>query len=87
MCEDVVGAFNEFASYMNGVIHSLNITESLTGDLQDDERRLHCKATGFQSTVHSIHSYPFVTVIEKRDTLLTEFVAPKHGTQWEPFLK
>ena len=87
VCEDVHGAFNKFASYMNGVIHNLNITESLTANPQDDERRLHCKATGFQSAIHSIHSYPFVTVIEKRDALLTELVAPKHGTQWEPFLK
>ena len=87
LCEDVHGTFNKFASYVNGVIHNLNASDSMTGDPSDDERRVKCPTTEFQSNVHSIHSYPFVTVIERRESPLADFVAPKHGTQWEPFLK
>jgi hypothetical protein len=87
LCEDVCGTFNRFASYMNGCIHDLNASDSMIGNLATNERRQTCKTTGFQSAIRSIHSYPFVTVIEKNETPLTELVAPKHGTQWEPFLK
>jgi hypothetical protein len=44
------------------------------------------EAFGFQSAIDSIHSYPYVTVIEKRQEPLGEFLAPKRGTEWEPFL-
>ena len=54
--------------------------------MDDPERHLSCQSTGFQSVISSIHWYPFVSVIEKRELPLAEFVAPKHGTQWEPFL-
>jgi hypothetical protein len=53
----------------------------------DPERRSVSGTSGFQALVDSIHSYPFVTVIERRDAALAELVAPKHGTQWEPFLR
>ena len=66
LCEDIHGAFNRFASYMNGVIHDLNTCDSLAADPNANDRRLTCKATGFQSAIHSIHSYPFVTAVEKR---------------------
>jgi methyltransferase family protein len=87
LCEDVCGTFNRFTSYINGVIHNLNASHSMTSDMIDTDRRLTCQATGFQSVIHSIHCYPFVTVIEKRKIPLAEFIAPKHGTQWQPFLK
>ena len=45
-----------------------------------------CVPMQFQSAVSSVHLYPFVVVIEKRDSTLTTFSAPKHGTQWQPFL-
>ena len=41
---------------------------------------------GFQASIDSIHSYPFAVVIEKRRAPVAELVAPKHGTEWEPFL-
>jgi hypothetical protein len=28
-----------------------------------------------------------VTVVERTDTPVSELVAPKHGTEWQPFLK
>jgi hypothetical protein len=78
LCEDIHGEMHAFNSYIDGL-----------------SRNLHCQGaphpagghvpTGFQHTVESIHSYPFVTAIEMRENHLERLVAPKHGTQWEPF--
>lgn len=87
LCEDVTGTFNPFSSYVSGLVQHLSAYDHWLPDLDNPERRLTCKATGFQSAIRSIHSYPFVTVIEKRESPLAEFVAAKHGTQWEPFLE
>ena len=87
LCEDVHGTLDEFALYVNGLMHNLNAMESVKDDPENNERRIVCKATGFQSSIRSMHWYPFVTVIEKRNAPITELVAPKHGSQWEPFLK
>jgi hypothetical protein len=85
-CEDVCGAFNQFASYVHGLGHKLN-DNSLSKDFSDDnERRIVCDCTPVQSVVGSIHVYPFVCVLEKNTSKITELVAPKHGTQWQPFL-
>jgi hypothetical protein len=43
-------------------------------------------ATKFQAEVDSVHFYPYVTVIERTKARVREFVAPKHGTHWQPFL-
>jgi len=51
----------------------------------DDQRTQSASPTPFQQAVHSIHLYPMVLVIERRSEHL-ELVAPKHGTQWQPFL-
>jgi hypothetical protein len=40
--------------------------------------------TGFQSMVDSIHTYPFVTVVERPSVPLLEMTSEKHGTQWQP---
>ncbi len=87
LCEDVHGAFAGFASYMSGFIHNLNQSPPALNNIHDDEKRIVCKATPFQSIVSSVHFYPFVTVVEKAETPLAEFVSPKRGTQWQPFLK
>ena len=83
LCEDIHAVANPFSHYISGLSWNLN-----NGDLQwsdsDNERTIAATATPFQSAVHSIHLYPFVAVIEKRMTRLTEFVAPKHGSEWQP---
>jgi hypothetical protein len=86
-CEDVHGAFNQFASYVHGLGHKLNDMVSSGSFPDDDDRRLVCGCTPFQSAVGSIHLYPFVTVLERNASKVTELTAPKHGTQWQPFLK
>jgi hypothetical protein len=83
--EDVHGVGNRFAAYTSSLIEALN-TYSGIADHENPKRRKVSQTTGFQSAIDSIHCYPFVAVIEKRRGPVTEFVAPKQGTEWEPFL-
>lgn len=86
LCEDVHGTFNSFNPYVSGLCFNLN-AGMMVANLDNNERRLASETSAFQSAVHSIHVYPFVVVIERRNAPIAEFVAPKHGTQWQPFLK
>jgi len=83
--EDVHGVRNPFAGYTSSLVDALNAYQGIA-DHQNPERRKVSPATPFQSAVDSIHNYPYVTVIEKRHEGVAEFVAPKRGTQWEPFI-
>ena len=87
LCEDVHGTLNTFASYIYGFAHNLNASERVQENLDNNERRLVCATTPLQSAVHSIHLYPYVTVVERNETPVSELIAAKHGTQWQPFLK
>jgi len=87
ICEDIHGTLNPFAGYAAGFSENLHACEGGGDNLQDNERRIVFKATPFQSEIHSVHFYPFVTVVEKNTSPLTELVCPKHGTQWQPFLR
>jgi hypothetical protein len=90
LCEDVTTVFNEFAWYVTGLAQNLNAVDwghDFQGNLDDNERRQVCKASPLQSAVASIHLYPFLALIERATSPVSEFVAPKHGTQWQPFLK
>ncbi len=69
-CEDVHDRGNDFATYATSLVDELNYK----GDLN-----------GFQKSIHSIHFYPFCVVIEKHAVAPKGFVAPKHGTLWQPF--
>jgi hypothetical protein len=86
LCEDIAGKTQRFAAYVSGLSCQMHASP-LERDATNDERRLVVKASPFQSVVHSIHVYPFVAVVEKRSAPIAEFVAPKHGTQWQPFLR
>lgn len=73
LCEDINGATNRFTAFAAALVDELNgINGSKT--LSD-----------FQSTIHSIHFYPYVVVIEKHLVSPKEFSAPKHGTEWQPY--
>jgi len=87
LCEDL-NRLNRFASYIYGFANNLNTTTSEAADQNSDnsERSIVVRATALQSAVRSVHLYPFVTVVEKTDTAIEEFVAAKHGTQWEPWI-
>jgi hypothetical protein len=84
-CEDVHGTFNHFASYVHGIAHNLNAFYPKS-DANEPRRVTGCTPTPLQSAIHSVHLYPFMVVIEKNDAPVEEFIAPRHGTQWQPFL-
>jgi len=79
LCEDVQGEYNRFGAYVYGLGQSLNGIARSRGS----ETVI---ASSFQKSISSIHQYPFVTVIEKNHVAIGQFVAPKHGTEWQPFL-
>lgn len=87
LCEDIHGKTQRFSAYVNGLSSQLHACTDMKGDVANNERRLSVKASPFQCAVHSIHIYPFIAIIEKRTEPVTEFIAPKHGSQWEPFLR
>ena len=86
ICEDIHGENNAFAAYVSGLTRALN-TGEMQNDLVNPERRLFSAATAWQSEIASITHYPMMVVIEKHSVPTTEFVAPKHGTVWQPHLR
>jgi hypothetical protein len=82
ICEDLHGRFHQFSSYVDGLARNLHAF-----DLTDASVNLRAISHDFQRLVSSVHSYPFVSVVERRANALDYFEAPKHGTEWAPFLK
>jgi hypothetical protein len=88
LCEDVVSTgMHPFASYVHGLAHRLNDFTGVVGNEADAERRLVCPPTALQRAIASVHLYPFVAVVERNPVPIAEFVAPKHGSEWQPFLR
>jgi hypothetical protein len=85
ICEDIHGTRNKFASFVYGLADRLN-SGTAAGDLDDAEHRLSIKAMGVQCLIQGISLYPFIAVLERTSGRVSEFVAPKHGTEWQPFL-
>jgi Methyltransferase domain len=81
LCEDADGVHNEFLAYAAGLVNHFNMVDHKTGAL------LATTPTAFQRAVYSIHFYPYVVVIERTDAPVELFSAPKHGTEWQPFLE
>jgi len=75
LCEDVHNLHNPFAAYLGGLVNGINAVHKEAG-----------VPTGFQRDIHSLHFYPYVTVIEKCERPKEELIAPRHGTEWQPFL-
>lgn len=80
VCEDVHGSSNQFAAFVAGLSASLMEMSPGEGGV------LSSRTSAFQSEVASIHSYPFLVVIERNDAPVGMFTAPKQGTLWQPFL-
>jgi hypothetical protein len=80
LCEDIHGSFNKFSDFAVGLVHELNSMKCINGSL------LQSSVSRFQSSIHSIHFYPYVVVIEKHRVPVAKLSAPKHGTEWQPFL-
>jgi Methyltransferase domain len=73
VCEDIHGKFNGFQAYVSGLTQHLNHLDTR-----------HRNPNAFQQAVHSIHHYPFVTVLERHERTPLPFEDPRHGTQWLP---
>jgi hypothetical protein len=86
LCEDIHGAFNEFAAYVCGLAQDLNSTQ-FEFDVENNERRSVSKTNALQSAIAGIHLYPYLAVIERASAPVSELVAPRRGSQWEPFLR
>jgi 23S rRNA U2552 (ribose-2'-O)-methylase RlmE/FtsJ len=81
LCEDLHGELNEFNAYVQALTSNLHAFRWPPG-----ASLLASRATSFQNTISGVHFYPYVTVIEKSIKPVSEFVAPKHGTEWQPSL-
>ena len=79
VCEDVHGMDNPFIAYASGLVDALNEWHPVT------EPDLASPTSSFQRSVHSIHFYPYLLVIEKHERTPPRFVAPRHGSEWQPF--
>lgn len=71
ICEDVIGAFHPFHSYVDAVARLLH-------DIEGPLRGVH-------QHIESVHTYPGIVVIEKPDGRVSGFEAPKRGNDWRPF--
>lgn len=76
VCEDVHGEFNRFTAFATALVHRMNVMQSYDGP--------GCAASTLQQSVHSIHFYPYLCVIEKHKYPPNTFTSLKHGTEWQP---
>jgi hypothetical protein len=83
ICEDIHGQHSGFLAYLYGLQQELCSYEVHLDPARAD-RHLWSPAAPFQTEVHSIHLYPFLAVIERRDAPIGEFVADRRGTRWVP---
>jgi hypothetical protein len=77
LCEDVRGEHNGFSGYMQGIVANLNAFRGSGSEVSTTE---------IQAWIQSVHFYPYMTFIEKADRPVRQFIAPKHGTEWQPYL-
>ena len=73
VCEDVHGRHNKFSAFASALVDELNC---MSGD-----------ASRFQSSIHSIHFYPYLVVIEKHHVPPKALTPVKNGTEWQPSLR
>ena len=77
LCEDVHGTRHAFTAEVAGLADALNAFD-VTGPAT-------VAPSAFQASIHSVHFYPFVAVIEKRSAAPARLHAPRRGTEWQPF--
>jgi hypothetical protein len=86
ICEDIHGTKNHVWNFVFGLIRKFNHFD-VVHNLDDNANRLISIKNDYQKCIHSIHIYTYLLVIEKNAYSYDQFIAPKHGTQWQPFLK
>jgi hypothetical protein len=80
-CEDIYGQASPFHDYVAGLTSHLNAIGPPAPGIKDIHEGSLPNAV--QRAVHSVHQYPYLTVIEKHATPIGQFAAPLRGTQWE----
>ena len=81
ICEDIHGSNNRFAAYLQGLSNNLN-----SGTLVSrPNKELSVDPSPFQSSIHAIHFYPFVAVVEVNPAPVLTIQARRHGSDWQPF--
>jgi hypothetical protein len=75
LCEDIHGVLQPYNAFIDGLIRPLS-----------DFGCCDAPAQGVHQHIASMHRYPLVTVIEKPDRSVERFQAPRHGTQWQPWV-
>jgi len=78
VCEDATGVMNGFGAFVRGLGANLDSCDLMFGR----GKELSSPVTKLQSDIHSIHSYPYVTVVEKRPAPLPRLICPAQGTDW-----
>jgi hypothetical protein len=77
LCEDVADPGNPFRAYLAGLAENLHVRLPVSPGV--------IGPSPFQQLVEAIHTYPFVTVIERRASAPGPFVSGRRGTEWAPF--
>lgn len=84
LCEDIHSTSSKFMAFIQGLANSLNSTTP--AEMPAGATGAAFTPSEFPAAISSIHLYPFVAVIEKRQRTLAQLVAPMRGTRWQPFL-
>jgi len=87
LCEDLYGEANPFLDYLDKFSRDLHAWRPINaapikgraGQVVPPHHLL--ETSDLQKSINSIHLYPFAAVIEIRDRMLTNLVAPQHG-EW-----
>ena len=79
ICEDIHGIQNPVIEFASSLVNELNRLAMKPDSL------LEADVSPFQASIHSVHFYPFVLVIESRSTELSPLTSSRHGTEWQPF--
>ncbi|MGH8460787.1 MAG: DUF4214 domain-containing protein [Stenotrophobium sp.] len=83
LCEDIYRHHNDFHDFVSGMTNQLNeLGKAKPGSNDFHEGMV---PNSFQRDIHSVHLYPQVAVIEKSTVPVSQFQAPRHGTQWLKF--
>lgn len=83
ICEDIHGTDNQFLAYLHGVNMILH---HFHGEARSFDEPIFNKTNSLQMMIDSIHFYPYVAVIKKREHPTPELISRKKGSIWQPFL-
>lgn len=88
VCEDISGRFNGFSAFSSGLVSELNYCNIISGSLDYSKFKIESgysiqsSVVPFQSSIGSIHFYPFIMVIEKHYKPITKLTSLRQGTEW-----